>query len=65
MNRGVGGAELVAGDGTRRGERIEGSQYFRSFCEKCGEAIRVSELMLLGENYCRDCEESRDGGKNE
>jgi len=46
--------EWVAEDGTRAGDRVPNSKFFRAFCTGCGQPIRVaSEDILSGE--CNEC----------
>jgi ribosomal protein S27E len=46
--------EWVCADGTRVGDRIPNSRFYRAFCVDCGQPIRV----LLGEilnSACNEC----------
>lgn len=38
----------------KKGDKIPGSLFYRDFCHRCGEPLRVSNLNE--ENYCEDCE---------
>lgn len=37
------------------GEQIPGSRYFRDYCRRCSEPLRVTEGRLDIANYCNDC----------
>jgi len=45
-----------APDGTRHGDAIPGSRFFRSFCGCCGEPMRMDADRLNGEVLCGDCD---------
>ena len=47
--------EPAHADGTRRGDPIPGSKYFRDRCAVCGEWIRVPSERVFRKNHCRDC----------
>lgn len=38
------------------GQRIPGSRCYRDFCDRCGEALRVSGDRLKQLNYCEECD---------
>lgn len=43
-----------------RGQQIPGSKYFRDYCVRCGDPLRVTENRLgagqhAPQNYCEDC----------
>lgn len=42
-------------DGTKHGDPIPGSRFFRAFCARCHTAMRVQEERLTKENWCSDC----------
>jgi hypothetical protein len=46
--------EWVASDGTRAGDRIPNSRFFRAFCVECGQPIRVVSGEILS-GVCNDC----------
>lgn len=39
----------------RRGEPIPGSRYFRAFCGRCGDPMRVDYAHLREATYCETC----------
>lgn len=43
-------------DGTKHGDPIPGSRFYRAFCARCGEPMRVQEANLNRENMCSDCD---------
>lgn len=45
----------VAPDGTRRGDAIAGSRFYREFCATCGTPIRVRSEQTFRRNHCEDC----------
>lgn len=45
----------VAPDGTRRGDAIAGSRFYREFCATCETPIRVRTEQTFRRNYCEDC----------
>lgn len=51
---------LVAPDGTRYGEPIPGSRFFRSFCPRCQTPMRVTRWRARNgiDTFCSDCEPS-------
>lgn len=52
-----------AADGTAHGEQIPGSRFFRSFCRRCGDPLRLDmESIVMQETdgvYCEECDPSR------
>ena len=44
--------DQVAPDGTRHGDPIPGSRFFRDFCTVCGEPMRVTGPGLSTANFC-------------
>ena len=40
----------------KRGDRIPGSRYYRSFCARCQEPMRVVKAALDGPVWCRECD---------
>ncbi len=56
MGRKVG--HLIAQDGTRYGDRIPGSDYFRDFCPCCETPMRVVKWRVTHgyPTACRDCD---------
>jgi len=46
--------EIVCELGLGRGDLVPGSKYVRTFCEGCGEPMRVQPEKLFG-NYCEEC----------
>jgi ribosomal protein S27E len=46
--------EWFASDGTRAGDRIPNSRFFRAFCIECGQPMRVSSHEVLTSS-CNDC----------
>jgi len=45
-----------APDGTRHGDAIPGSRFYRSFCAGCGEPMRMDADRLDREVLCNDCD---------
>jgi ribosomal protein S27E len=46
--------EWVAPDGTRAGDKIPNSKFFRAFCVGCGQPIRVASEKVLS-SECNEC----------
>ncbi len=46
--------EWVAPDGTKAGDRIPNSRFFRAFCCDCGQPIRVSSKEIIT-GVCNEC----------
>lgn len=46
----------------KRGEKIEGSVLYRSFCAFCKEPIRVCREDINKEIYCQECNPERHVG---
>jgi tRNA A37 threonylcarbamoyladenosine synthetase subunit TsaC/SUA5/YrdC len=40
----------------RHGDAIPNSMFFRAFCSRCDEPMRVSQLNLSRNNYCESCD---------
>jgi len=40
----------------RHGQRVEGSSYFRAFCVRCREPMRVTQERINEDNYCEQCD---------
>lgn len=47
------------------GQPIPGSKFFRDYCRRCGEAMRVTESKLESVNYCEECDPTRPGDISE
>ena len=45
-----------AADGTRRGDPIPGSRFFRSFCARCGEPMRMEADLVNEHVLCNECD---------
>ena len=45
-----------AADGTRRGDPIPGSRFFRSFCARCGEPMRMEADRVNEDVLCNECD---------
>ena len=52
----------AAADGTREGDRIEGSRFVRAFCCECQQPMRVQTLN--GRRWCDDCDSWGPRSKN-
>jgi len=59
-----------AADGTRRGDPIPDSRFFRSFCARCGEPMRMEAGRVNEDVLCNECDPPHigvggpDGGLN-
>ena len=40
----------------KAGEKIAGSRYYREFCTRCREPLRVTENRVGHSNYCEVCD---------
>ena len=38
------------------GQQIPGSRYFRAYCTRCDEPMRVFQEDVHKENYCEECD---------
>lgn len=45
--------EKKASDGTKSGDKIPGSRWFRAFCSRCGEPMRVQDPTEI--HFCSEC----------
>lgn len=45
----------IAKDGTRQGDPIKGSRFFRTFCARCGVPMRVKSSDLEKDHECESC----------
>jgi hypothetical protein len=48
----------------KRGDPIPGSIFFRSFCDTCGEPIRVSKERAMIDQKCSTCRAAEHPGYN-
>ena len=56
---------LRAPDGTKEGDPIPGSKWFRSFCPRCDAPMRVTAENLKVYIQCSDCDPPHTGvGRN-
>jgi hypothetical protein len=46
----------TAPDGTKHGDAIPGSAFYRTFCARCDEPMRVTEAKLSSVMFCGDCD---------
>lgn len=47
------------------GQPVPGSRFFRAYCQRCGEAMRVVESKKDDGHFCEECAPSRPGDISE